>query len=78
MTNHLLVLHVPVNGFYEGLIHNFPKGYGETDLTAVPSSHLFWNFIRSAVSCCSFFSQSLRTFSICRAFQRLIVASKQH
>lgn len=38
MTNHLLVLHVPVNGFCEGLIHNFPKDYGETDLTAVPQA----------------------------------------
>lgn len=39
LTNHLLVLHVPVNGFYEDLIHNFPRDYGETDLADVPHLH---------------------------------------
>lgn len=40
VTNHLLVLHIPANGFYEDLIHNFPRGNGETGLTPEPQALL--------------------------------------
>lgn len=76
VTNHLLVLHIPANGFYEDLIHNFPRGNGETGLTPEPQALLlalcedesiFYPFFQSLWSLCSYlqsFSKTGSTFTM--------------
>lgn len=39
VTNHHPDLHIPVNGSYEGLLHDFPSPYDEGDNSSALSGH---------------------------------------